>query len=244
MEIYGIDVSKYQGEIDFEKVAKDGVRFVFIRAGWCGYDGLITAGFDSYFKRNIEEAKKHGISVGVYLYSYAKTVQSAKIAAKSLLEIIKPYKIDYPVVFDFEDSTLYKDNDKELNSEICNAFLSDIEAAGYYAMLYSYTYFLDNYLNLDALNRYDIWVADYRGYVGFKGEYGIWQHSSTGSVPGISGNVDLNIAYKDYKKVIEAAGLNGNKPLEEEQSEQTELSRYKELIAKINAETGEALLWT
>ncbi len=240
MEIYGIDVSKYQGVIDFERVAKDGVRFVIIRVGWCGYDGLITKGLDSYFERNIEEAKKYGIDVGVYLYSYAKTAQAAKVAAKSLIEIIAPYKLDYPVVFDFEDSTLYKDNDRALNSEICDAFLSEIEAAGYYAMLYSYTYFLDSYLDLDMLKQYDVWVADYRGYVGFQGDFGIWQYSSTGSVDGISGNVDLNIAYKDYKSIIEAAKLNTNETVEDEVSL---LSQYRDIIAKIHNETGEALLW-
>ncbi len=245
MEIRGIDVSKYQGVIDFERVAADGVSFVIIRAGWCGYDGLITTGLDSYFTRNIEEAKNHGIAVGVYLYSYAKTPENAKIAAKSLLQIIEPYEIDYPVVFDFEDSALYKDNSKEYNSEICNAFLSEIEAAGYYAMLYSYTYFLDSYLDLDMLKNYDIWVADYRGYVGFSGNYGIWQYSSTGRVSGISGDVDLNIAYKDYKQIIENASLNGkNAPVSEEVLEEKPIeNKYKELLARIHSEVEEALLW-
>ncbi len=212
MEIKGIDVSKYQGEIDWEKVRADGYEFAIIRVGWCGYDGLVTQGFDNYFDKNMKGATEAGLNIGVYLYSYAKTPEAAVVAAGEVLKFVEPYNLLYPIMFDFEDAELYSGFSRDLNSRICSAFLNEIEANNYYSMLYSYTYFLSAYLDMTTLEKYDLWVADYRGYVGYTGDYGIWQYSSTGSVDGIVGNVDLNISYKDYPAIIKAAGLNGQLP--------------------------------
>ncbi len=211
MEIKGIDVSKFQGDIDWKKVAADGYKFAIIRVGWCGYDGLITTGFDAYFDKNMQGATEAGLDIGVYLYSYAKTPEAAQIAAGEVLRFVAPYNLLYPIFFDFEDAELYSGFSRDLNTRICEGFLDEIEANNYYAMLYSYTYFLTAYLDMETLSKYDLWVADYRGYVGYTGSYGIWQYSSTGSVDGIVGNVDLNISYKDYPELIKAAGLNGQK---------------------------------
>lgn len=218
----GIDVSKYQGTIDWPKVKAAGIQYALVRVGWAGYDGNIynvdgqPPAPDECFHANMQGAIAAGIPVGVYVYSYCKTPQAAKLAAQKVLEYVKLYQCAMPIVFDYENAAQYASYGKEKNTAICKAFLDEIEAAGYYAMLYTYTYFAIPYLNMDALAKYDMWIADYRGYVGYPGAYGIWQYSSTGTVPGISGAVDMNRAYKDYPAIIRAAGLNGLKPGEPE----------------------------
>lgn len=199
MEYKGIDVSKYQGTIDWNKVKNDGIYFAFIRVGYLNSDGTLT--IDPYYDINMKNAIASGINVGVYVYSYINTVASSIIGAKNVIEKIKNYKITMPIAFDIED----KINiliDKNTNSEICKAFLSTIKSAGYYPILYTYTNFLQNYLNIGQLKDYDLWIADYRASVGYKGKYTIWQYSSKGSVSGISGNVDMNIMYVDYPNII------------------------------------------
>ncbi len=252
MEIKGIDVSKFQGDIDWKKVKADGYEFAIIRVGWCGYDGLITTGFDNFFDKNMQGAAAAGIDIGVYMYSYAKTPEAAKIAAGEVLRFIEPYNLLYPVIFDFEDAELYSGFSRDLNTQICKAFLEEIEANSYYAMLYSYTYFLSAYLDMSSLQDYDLWVADYRGYVGYDGSYGIWQYSSTGAVDGIVGNTDLNISYRDYPEVIRAAGLNGQKEATKPFSEEAtvlkigfastgDINFFTALCADLNLEITENL---
>mgnify|MGYP000813610666 FL=1 len=150
-----------------------------------------------------------GLNVGVYVYSYAKTVDAAKVCAQEVLKKIKPYKLTMPVAFDYEDGNTYASLGKVTNTSICKAFLEAIQNAGYYSMLYTYTSFANAYLNMSELSSFDTWIADYRGYVGYKGPYGIWQYSSKGTVPGISGNVDMNIAYKDYPALINGGSTGG-----------------------------------
>lgn len=220
-EFRGIDVSAHNGGVDFNKVKAAEYSFAILRAGWCGHDGLIVRGkgYDARFDLNIQNALAAGLDVGVYVYSYARTPEAAKTAARQVLAMVGPHKLTMPIMWDFEDAGMYAV--KALNGKpapstaaqnvaICKAFLGEIERAGYYAMLYTYTSFADNYLDMKALSAHDLWIADYRGYVGYKGPYGIWQHSSGGSVPGVSSaRCDLNIAYRDYPAIIKAAGLNG-----------------------------------
>ena len=208
LPIEGVDVSKYQGQVDWAKVAAQGKKFALIRYGWAGYDGHISDGIDPYFTANMEGALAAGLDVGVYVYSYAKTQQAAQIAAQETVAAVKGYRVAYPIILDFEDDQYKSAAQKAANTAICKAFLGEVEKLGYYAMLYTYTNFAQNYLDMSALRAYDFWVADYRGYVGYRGAYGIWQYSSTGRVNGISGNVDLNKAYKNYPALIAAAGLN------------------------------------
>ncbi|WMJ24055.1 GH25 family lysozyme [Paludicola sp. MB14-C6] len=203
--INGIDVSKYQGQINWNTVSNSGVKFAMIRAGWCGYDGNIKE--DEYYRTNMEGAIQAGLNVGVYVYSYAKTVDAAAIAARQTLELVKPYKVTYPIAFDVEDEiyTKYKPQD---NNALVIAFLDAIERAGYYGIVYTYTYFAQTHLDMKNLKRFDMWIADYRGYVGYKGAYGMWQYSAKGKIDGIGADVDLNMAYNDYPKIIQTAGLN------------------------------------
>ena len=197
----GIDVSKYQGEINWESVKNDGITFAFIRVGWAGYEGGIDEGFDPYFDKNMENAIKAGINVGVYVYSYCKSTTAAKRAAKEAINLFKKYEITMPIAFDMEDSNTYKSFSKDANNSIAKSFLDEILNNGYYPILYTYTNFANTYLNLNSLREYDLWLADYRGYMGIDGA-SIWQYSSSGTVKGISGRVDMNNSYKDYPSII------------------------------------------
>ena len=208
MELLGIDVSKYQGSIDWQKVATDGIKFAFIRVGWAGYEGGIDEGFDPYFDTNIKEAISAGLDVGVYVYSYCKSTNAARKAARAVVEKCKPYKLTMPIAFDMEDSNTYKNFSKDANNSIAKSFLETIESSGYYPILYTYTSFANSYLNMLNLTNYDLWLADYRGYMGIDGA-SIWQYSSSGNVNGIEGRVDMNIAYKDYPSIING-GENNN----------------------------------
>lgn len=201
MELKGIDVSKYQGNIDWNKVAAAGIKFAFIRVGWAGYEGGIDEGFDPYFDQNMKGAIAAGIPVGVYVYSYCRSADAARRAAREAVERCKPYKLTMPLAFDMEDAATYKGFGKSMNNVIAAAFLDEVKAQGLYPILYTYTSFANSYLDMIALSGYDLWLADYRGYMGIKGA-SIWQYSSDGSVSGIAGRVDMNIAYKDYPTII------------------------------------------
>ena len=207
-----IDVSYAQGTINWDKVKAAGITAVMIRATVSYphlYGGKQLTGIDTMFKRNVEGALAAGLDVGVYHYSYALSVDEAKLEAQHLLDTIKPYKLTLPVVMDFEDKTQTSLSKAE-KSAICAAFLQIVQDAGYYAMLYSMASWLEYQLTGAELAQFAKWVA----HVGvakpsYSGSYGIWQYSWTGKVDGISGTVDCNYMYEDYPGIIKAAGLNG-----------------------------------
>ena len=214
MTYRGIDVSSHNGLVDWDKVKASGVDFAMIRIGWTWYEGGMN--IDKNFEYNIKSAIAAGLDVGVYVYSYDKSTAAAKIAAKRVLETIKPYKLTYPVVFDIEFEAFNTGAGKgKPNTDIVIAFLDEIEKAGYYGMLYCSTSFLLQYLQKDRLTKYDLWVADYREPTGktcpYAGAKGMWQYTDKGKVSGCIGNVDLNVSYKNYPSIINEAGLNGLK---------------------------------
>lgn len=208
MSLKGIDVSKHQGVIDWERVKKAGVQFVMLRAGY----GQST--IDPQFKRNVTECNRLQIPCGIYWFSYAYTEAMARKEAESCLAAIKPYRIEYPVCFDLEyDTVKYaKKNgvtiDKALASKLVQAFCGTIEKAGYYAMNYANKDYLKNMFTAGVTSKYDLWYAYYQTKCDRK-DAGIWQHSSTGTVAGIAGYVDLDVSNKDYPTIIKQAGLNG-----------------------------------
>ena len=138
----------------------------------------------------------------MYLYSYATTAEAARRAAKEVIEAVKPYKLSYPIAFDIEYESIYTGGSKQVNTDICKAFLDEIEAAGYYAMLYCSKDFLDTYLYPSQLTAYDKWIAQYASACTSKHAHGIWQYTSTGRVDGILGNIDRNLSYKDYPAIL------------------------------------------
>ena len=200
----GIDISKWNSTVDFQAVKNDGTDFVIIRSSYGKKDPKQV---DKLFHRNIQEAQKVGLPVGVYHYSYADSVSDAKAEAEFCLENIQGYKLEYPICFDIEDRTQLALSNRQ-RTDIVKTFCNTIESAGYYAMLYTNLNWWNNYLNKDELRKYDLWLAQWNVSAPSV-NCGIWQYSDKGTVDGISGNVDLNISYKDYPTIMKAKGLNG-----------------------------------
>lgn len=201
----GMDISRYQGTVDFEKVKKSGIEFVMIRAGY-GWENR-NVQTDQNFRRNYTGAVKAGLPCGAYHYSYAKTPHDAELEADFFLSIVKGCKFAYPVAFDLEDTSQANLGRKTL-TEIAAAFCGKVERAGYYVCLYTNPDWLKNRLDRKQLNRFDLWLAHYAQKPGVDG-IGMWQYSSTGRVNGVSGRVDLDIAYRDYPAIMASKGLNG-----------------------------------
>lgn len=190
----GIDVSHWQGNIDFKKVKNAGVEFAFIRVGTENSEGELY--LDKKFENNIKGFNKEKIPVGIYYYSYADSVEKAKKEAKWVVKQIKKYKIDLPVVFDWENWSNYREFNLSFYSltKVANAFLKEVEKAGYEGMLYSSKYYLENIWHK---TKYKTWLAHYTAKTNYEGDYYIWQLCSNGKVEGIPDNtVDLNIMYK------------------------------------------------
>ncbi|MCD7732102.1 MAG: hypothetical protein LUH56_01490 [Oscillospiraceae bacterium] len=207
-EYKGIDVSKYQSpmRMDYEELKDLGYSFVMAKAG-------SLKGKDSAFDSHYSKAKAAGLSVGAYLYSYATTEEQASTEAKMMLSWIKGKKLTHPIVYDIEDGT-QKALGREKCTDIALRFLTEIEDAGCYAMLYSYANFIKNYLDMDRLRHFDVWLACYTSEERRKALYtypilGIWQYSSSEVLQGVyPSRLDQDVAYKDYERIIEAKGLN------------------------------------
>ncbi len=202
----GIDVSKWQKDVDINKVRASGIEFVIIRAGY----GKAASQKDAYFEKNYERAKAAGLHVGAYWYSYADSVDSALLEAKACLSVLKGKQFDMPVYFDVEESKQFARGRKFIDS-IVSVFCNALEDAGYYAGLYMSTSYLTNNVSDNIRRRYTIWVAQYNTKCTYKGDYGIWQYSSKGRVNGVNGNCDMNECYQDFPSIIRKDGYNGYK---------------------------------
>lgn len=204
MEFRGIDVSKWQGNIDWNRVKASGVDFAILRAGY----GSVASQKDPTFEDNYQNAKAAGIPVGAYHYSYAKDIAGAKREAQTFLEWIKGKQLEYPVVFDIEESATYNLG-RNTVSEIIKTFCSIVEAAGYYVSVYTNKNWLDHVVSDEVKSKYDTWLAQWTSTPSYVGPYGMWQYTSSGTVDGISGRVDMDIAYKNYPEIIKRKQLNG-----------------------------------
>lgn len=201
----GVDVSVYQGNIDWNKAKADGIEFAIMRAGY----GKYVSQKDKYFDQNMKNAKAAGLPCGVYWFSYALTPEDAIKEADACYEVIKNYKLEYPVSFDMETESQMK-LPKETVAQIIEAFCGRMESYGYYTTLYTYASFLNYKVEDRIFDKYDIWVAHYNtSKPAFNRNYGLWQYSCTGSVQGITGNVDRDYVYLDYERIIKNAHLNG-----------------------------------
>jgi GH25 family lysozyme M1 (1,4-beta-N-acetylmuramidase) len=196
----GIDVSTWQQVIDWKKVKAAGIEFAIIRLGFRGY-GSGALVLDDYFHRNMQGATAAGIKVGVYFFTQAINEREAVEEASMCLEYVRGYKLSYPIVIDIEDagSSTARANSltNEQRTKICIAFCETVRSGGYSAAVYANKYYFTSMLQTSQLNRYIIWLAHYTtaSSSSYAGRYDIWQHSSTGRVNGISGNVDMNISY-------------------------------------------------
>ena len=190
----GIDVSRWQEEINWSQVAKDDISFVML--------GTRSKGaVDPYFHKNIQNAATNGIKVGVYIYSLATTTDMAVQEADFVLNLINDYPISYPVAFDMEDSTQGNLSKSEL-AAIANAFCKRISQAGYYPIIYANENWLKNKLDMSQMN-YPVWVARYSARPTYQNPV-MWQATSSGSVNGIKTRVDIDFQFKDFSSVIPA----------------------------------------
>lgn len=198
----GIDVSKHQGNIDWTKVAADGVEFAFIRVGLRGYgtEGKLVE--DEYFEQNIKGALQAGIKVGVYFYSQAITDAELLEEANLVLEKVKPYNVELPIVYDVEKVSGGKGRANDLSVEertrLTALFCQTIQDAGYKPMIYHNMEMSTLMLDLGQLEQYDKWFAYYNDDLYYPYAYKVWQYSEKGAVDGINEEVDLNIWFGDF----------------------------------------------
>lgn len=196
--IMGIDVSKWNGTIDWNQVKASGIKYVIIR---CGYRGSSKGALieDPKYKANISGATKAGLKVGVYFFSQAVDEVEAVQEASMVLSLVKDYKISYPIFLDVEASGGRADNiSKETRTAVCKAFCQTIQNSGYTAGVYANKTWLSSKIDTSQLGSYKIWLAQYAAAPTYTGRYEIWQYKDSGSVPGISGHVDLNLSYLGY----------------------------------------------
>ena len=195
----GIDVSKYQGNIDWGAVAASGINFAIIRVGYRGSaSGALVQ--DPYFKKNISGATKAGIKVGLYFFTQAVNEAEAVEEASMAMSLASGYKVTYPIFIDTESASSGRANglSKSARTAVVKAFCQTVRNGGYKAGVYASKSWYANQLNASALNGYCIWVAQYNSSCTYSGKYDMWQYSSKGSVSGIKGNVDMNISYTGY----------------------------------------------
>ena len=194
----GIDVSKWNGTIDWNAVKNSGVSYVIIRVGYRGSSqGALIE--DPKFKTNIKGATAAGIKVGVYFFTQAVDEVEAVQEASMVLDRISGYKISYPVFLDVEGSGGRGDKiDSATRTAVCKAFCNTIQNAGYTAGVYANKTWLSQKMDAGALSAYKIWLAQYAKTPTYTGRYDLWQYRSNGKVSGISGNVDLNLSYLGY----------------------------------------------
>lgn len=227
--IYGIDVSKHNTVTSWNAVKASGKKFVFIKLGWINSDGSITK--DKMFEEHYKNARAVGLDVGVYVYSYLSDSKYSRVAARNTVNMLEGKMITYPVAFDFEEYKISAKLSKSANTDICYEFLSEVQRLGYFAMMYTYTSFVQSYLNIERLKPFAMWIADYRDPTGtncpYKGVWGIWQYKgNTGKCNGVSGACDLDMSKYDYAATIKAKKLNGLDKVKVEESKEI-VSPYK-----------------
>lgn len=189
----GIDVSYHQKDINFQKVKEAGVEFAFLRIGY-GYDKKGKNVIDENFIKNIKGFNKVGIPVGIYFFSYAENGKEAKKQAEWVLKTIKKYKVDLPIVFDWENWSNYQDYHLSLYhlNDLANTFIKTVENKGYKGMLYS----SKNYLKYAWNDNYNVWIAHYNDKANYEGMYNLWQICDDGQIDGINTSVDIDIMYE------------------------------------------------
>lgn len=220
--INGIDVSQWQGQIDWNKVKAAGIDFAFVRVGYRGYGSagtLSTSTRDTYYDTNMKNATAAGVKVGIYIFSQAITTTEAKEEAQYILDNIGSYDVTMPLILDYEYAStgsglggrLYNAKlSKTKATDICLAFCETIAEAGYTPMVYANKSMLESQLNASDITSkgYHIWLANYTTNTTYEGSFDFWQYSSTGKVDGINGNVDMNFHYTLNIDNVSQSGFN------------------------------------
>ncbi len=223
MEKKGIDISYYQGNIDFNKL-KGNIDFAMVRTSYGNFFE------DSKYKQNVEGLQSIGVPYGFYHFSYATTVEEAKEEAEGFINIIKNYKPLYPVAIDVESTSVTENVRKDTLVDIVKTFCQMLEDAGYYVSIYANLNYLNGKLDSPELNDYDKWLAQWASKPTYSKPFGMWQYSSKGSIPGIEGNVDLDIAYKDYPSIIKENNLNNYDATSDEDSDENKDENTSNII--------------
>lgn len=197
----GIDVSEFQGEdIDWKQVRGSGIEFAIIRLGYRAYGETGELVLDDMFDRNVQGALDAGLDVGVYFFSQAVTPGEAVEEAEFVLEHIRGYEIDGPVVYDTEeikgDTARTDNNTRQEFTNYCKVFCDTIEHSGYDPMIYANMKWMAFTLDMEQLTDYSFWYADYHDVPQCPYDYEIWQYGENGAVPGINANVDLNVWFQ------------------------------------------------
>ncbi len=195
---FGIDVSTWQGDIDFDAVKKAGCEFVIMRIG-CWYNTYDDVRIDDCYEANIKNAKAAGLDVGVYLYTTDNTEKGIKEHAKWVADTLDGEKLDYPVAFDWEEWTNFQEFEMSLHdlNELYRLFSDEMDKYGYSAMLYSSRNLLRSIWDDDSKSVNPVWLAHFVDDTDYDGDYAIWQASCYGKIDGIAGDVDMNIQYTD-----------------------------------------------
>ena len=193
----GIDVSYHNGIVNWQAVKNSGINFAFVRVA------STKSGIDRQFVNNITGANAAGLRVGVYIYSYATTVEGAINEANIVLNAIAPYTVSFPVVYDIED-TVHKNMSPDQLAALVNAFCGTIAAAGYYPMVYSSRNWMVQRI---APVPWDKWIAQYNTVNTYPGPYGVWQYTSHGAVNGVATRVDMNYLFTDYSQILIPEGF-------------------------------------
>ena len=198
-----LDVSKWQGSIDWDAVKRSGkIDGVMLRVlGSKGGKPYI----DPFFARNYAECTRLGLPVGGYYYTFAVTQRQTEEELAALKTALRGKTFQLPLAIDVEDPRLRSLTPAKLSARVAEA-AAQLEAWRLYAMVYTYTNFADTALDMAAFAAYDLWIADYRGKRPAR-RHGMWQYTSSGKIPGVSGPVDLSHAYKDYAGIIQRKGL-------------------------------------
>ncbi len=192
----GIDVSSWQGDIDWDKVRESGIEFVIVRAG---YRGSVTGTIvrDKYFEANVSGAQRAGLKVGVYFVTQAVTEAEAVEEASAVMEMCEGFDLELPIYLDVEGSNGGRGDliDAETRTLVCEAFCRTLENSGQAGGVYACRYWLANNMDASRLDRYNVWLAEYRSTPLYNGYYSMWQYTSKGHIDGINGNVDFDIMY-------------------------------------------------
>jgi len=201
--IKGIDISTFQKNVDWNKVKNAGFEFAILRASYGKNEK------DDLFESHYTGAKAAGLKVGAYHFFYARNIEEAKLDAQNFLRCIAGKQFEYPVILDAESSSYQGTIDKKTMTDMCITFLEIMKNAGYFTGIYANIDWFKNRLDDSRLAPYMHWIAQYNSVCSYTGSHGMWQKSSSGQVPGISGNVDIDECYVDYPAMIIGAGLNG-----------------------------------
>ena len=200
----GIDLSKWNGKnVDFEKVRANGIQFVMLKAG----SGSEIRQKDPCFDMNYEKAKKAGLKVGAYWYSYATCINDGEKEASVFYEVVKGKKFEMPLYYDIEEKGILNRGEAYV-SAVSKKFCSYLEGKGYFAGIYASKNAM-KFFSDDVRKKYTIWVAQWGARCTYDGQKGMWQYSNNGSVRGVNGRVDMDVSYVDFESAIRKKGLNG-----------------------------------